>query len=364
MRFSVILISLACANTGFTRENPSLEELRWNLPQDLWSKKDEILLTGKYFRVLDNKVERNLLFYDSSNFTRDPSIVFTFPSIKKTSKGKNEECDLAFPSQEYSTNALECGYRFCKPYTGDKPVPLIGYSAFKRNYYTKDKSECPIPIDKVITYSSFRERSIYAIHKNAYESFFNIKFEDKTKDYLKVKIDNKDYFLDIRFCKNHPGDCEIINYEKSLYEHALLKLEEHKQKKDLPVFNFLLENLLPCVKKRDFDCAKKYFVTSADDVPERMYVSNYEFKKEIKLSEDDWKALEACLDYKKVLPHYIGSIGINRVCIFEGYLYSGVAPEKLKRKELLGLRIMDIAYPEAVRLSNTNTVYMEKPANK
>ena len=338
-------ILLFLSSLAWARVEPSLEELRWNLPQDLWVHKSEILLKGDYFRILDIN-DKTLLIYPSKDFTKEPFLKVNFPSLIESHENSKIECTYDFPKEKLSSHAIECGFRFCKPYEGTKPVPVHSISSYSLDYYTKDKKRCPVKLKDVITYSTFNSRNNFDIYTQSVEKYYNLKFISKDADSLKININGKDYFLDIRFCKDKPNECEVINYQKSLYEYALDNLEKHKKKKDLKVFNYLLENLLPCVKNRDLKCAQKFFVKNSDHIPEQLH----------RLSEDDWKELEACLNYDKVLPHYIGSRGINRVCIFEGYLYSGVE----HKKSMVGLRIMDIGYPEAVKLRLPNTVYLEK----
>lgn len=356
MKLRFLIFCLVINTFAFGEENPSLEELRWSLPLDLWSRKQEILLKGQYFRISDTN-KRELSIYRSPIRSKEPDMKVNFFKLTFLREGKVLFCNMGFPEQKLTKKAYECGYRYCKPYLGSESVPVAEYAFLKWDYYTSKNKSCPLNLSDTLTYSHFKERDNHSIYTLSSESFFNIKFQSIEEDFLKVKIGDTNFYIDIGFCKEQKGICEVVNYDKSLYEYALLRLEEHKKKKDLPVLNFLIETLLPCVKKRDLNCVKKYFVTEADNNPEQFDVSNYEFKKKISLSEDDWKELEACLNYDNLLPHYIATLGLKRVCIFQGPLNSALVEPR--KKDLAGLKIMDIAYPEAVRLKSSYSVYLE-----
>lgn len=358
-----ILLVISFAKFSFGK-NPNLEEVRWGIPQDLWLMKDSFLMKGKYFRItIDKKIginEKDIVDYFSiySDVHMKGKPVFSAYSSGILKNGK-EACEKKNVGNSILTkNVLECGYGYCEKYSGSEPVEVKSYGHLNINW-SQNNELCPYEIPYVVsTYSRghSESRDLYYITDPGTQ--FNFKYSgispDKTS--LEILINNKKYYLDIRFCKKHSDSCEFVDYTHSLFEESKIQLKEHQAKKDLPLLNILISSLLPCVKKKDTRCIEKYFITTSDDDVLELG-SSFKYQKKIIITQDMINELEACLDYGSVLPHLYGARGVKKVCIFQQRANSGLANNS--NETLVGVKLLGIAYPEAVRTRpSTEKVYI------
>lgn len=340
----------------------NFEELRWNLPQDLWLKKDMYLMKGTYFRINLEKspegVRQAFNIYGDPQFIRPP--IFSVFTDRIEENGK-VICSFVIPKKfETSNEVIECGYKSCKV-SSDAQFNVNQFNDLNLTL-SKEGSDCSFPIKYVVSSHLRGHPNDLRLNQQGEspDSQFNFEFNSLSKDKksLEISIRDKTYYLDIRACNKISGFCEVVNYSNSLYEKDLSKLKEHQRKKDLPIMNILIEDLLPCVKKKDLRCIEKYFVTENDD--EFLELGDvFQYPKKIIVTDEMIKELDACLDYNSVLPHLLGSKGINKVCIFQEPADSIIGTES--RKGLVGVKLMGIAYPEAVRTRPLNYKIHIKP---
>lgn len=335
-------------------ENPNMEELRWNIPQDMWLKKSHFLLKGKYFRVVIHQSTGNEfeMIAESFDIFKDSSL--KGKSVFKVTNGSIYKNDEIVCSRQYigniekTKNPLVCGYGYCEPLLGDETIEVKPYEALRYGL-GKDHQSCPFDIRFVVsTYERGypNERDLYSIVYPTILFNFEYKAISEDKKSLEILINGEKYYLDIRLCNKYPKNCEFVNYKTSFYEDALTNLKHHQQNKDLPLMNILISDLLPCVKKKDTKCIEKYFVTEPDD--EILELGSYfKYPKKIEVTEEMITELEACLDYKSVLPHLFGARGVKKVCIFQHR--ANFALTSNASKTLTGIKLLGLAYPEAVR---------------
>ncbi|MFA5583672.1 MAG: hypothetical protein WDA09_05610 [Bacteriovoracaceae bacterium] len=169
-------------------------------------------------------------------------------------------------------------------------------------------------------------------------------------------MNGKPHYIDIRGCKKNPKMCAEVNIEFSDYEKDWIAMKKHQKNKDIGYLNVLIEELKPCVVKRDIPCIQKYFLDEEDKGDYYEY-TNYVFPNIAADNEVLLKELEACLDYDKLLPHLMGTRGIDRVCIWTGRQTGPLDEKTLKTeqdKRENKILIMGVSFPEAVRISGAD----------
>ena len=354
----------------------SSETIRWNMPADIWlSGVPAYLMKGKLFRVDEIEGVRGVSIFDNPKLTGESFQVVTNLQIEK--KGQSVCKNFPYERGEYKAeDAFICFRYSCqsiKETSSEKKNEFYGKSGDDSNRLTLPErfyGNCPYKLD--FYYHFFlvgaEEKTIYTafeadIDDNTQSSlYFRYEDIDKEGNYLVVNVNGKKHYADIRRCKKNPSKCGKVDIEYSEFERDWMKMKQHQKNKDLDDLNLLIKELKPCVVKRDIACIKKYVANKETD--EGMEHGEY-FYKALEInerSEDLFKELEACLSYDKLLPHLYGMRGIDKVCIFQSRL-TGPSPEKARIEEKYGkwlMRIMGVAYPEAVRIKSPYDFYYIK----
>jgi hypothetical protein len=350
---------------------PTLENLRWAIPADRWSMSDGYTKKGKFFRISSfllkpGEKARSLLYvYENPDLKGSPYVVGP-RSI--TQNNGSDLCKSSKIKKDYISmeDVAYCRSSCISPRTYVKanlsePDPFWERrykSLLSQNIY----SSCPIPL-KIFTkyYDSskgpdldlndiVRDAPRSRISTNYYFEDFRV---DYGKGYVETEANGKKYYVDIRFCKEHPDYCRFVKIEQSDYEKDWIRLKKHQENKDLDILNVFIAELKPCVLKKDLACIKKYFIDPVKDayLADEYYELNYP---KITLDEEFLKELEVCLDYNQLLPHLRGMRGINKVCKFNLKLDYKLGSDLTKKQEQRdGIFMMGVDYPESLRVSDT-----------
>lgn len=345
---------------------PTEENLRWLMTVDRWSSADEYVTKGKYLslasRFEDNVNGRIEDFSWDAFETKDLSgkWAYSFSALDiKFSNG--EQCDD--PRIEFHIPGidkyLECNFLSCELRKMNSAITKEIRPNVKENWYKfgKDKKflgRCPLTFGFVIgdvggkNGLNFRYRNV-----------------NLDKYIAEIDISGKSHFLNLDKCKRNMEWCDVVDIQFSRYEKDWIKLKKHQEKKDITELNDLIQYLLPCVKKRNEMCVRKYFVSKNDIIiPEgsgnytdhAVPPSYYNFT--LNLNEEMYKELEACLNYKNLLPHLYGTRGIKKVCVFNKHFDLVKAPPEGKTK------LIAVTFPEGVRERETRVVHKKIMENK
>ncbi|MFA5583170.1 MAG: hypothetical protein WDA09_03065 [Bacteriovoracaceae bacterium] len=350
------------------------ETIRWNMPADIWLYGiPAYLMKGKLYRVDEIEGVRGVSIFDNPKLTGESFQVVSNFELEK--KGESVCKNFPYERGEYKAeDAFICFRYSCQSFKeailDHKNLLINSNGGSDSNYLTQPErfyGNCPYKLDYY--YHLFvvgaEEKTIYTafeadIHDNKQSSlYFRYEDIDKEENYLVVNVNGKKHYADIRRCKKNPSKCGKVNIKYSEFERDWMKMKQHQKNKDLDDLNLLIKELKPCVMKRDIACIKKYVANKETD--EGMEHGEYYY---IALdinekSEDLFKELEACLSYDKLLPHLYGMRGIDKVCLFQ-FRLTGPSPEKTRREEKYGkrvMRIMGVAYPEAVRINSPYTIH-------
>lgn len=371
--FSLLYLNISLSEE-FTEEDrkylsdlpaPTSENLRWILPADAWIHKKTYLKKGKFYKISSY---HNLDVYKTSALKGEPIYVVKEGTIYEGSHNVCGDTTYQLKDINYS-EIFECVDSSCHRLNlteisstelQKKKIKSLGIEYWNaENMLNFEKyTKCTAKIDDVISYYVWdRNRdSIYdfvsratrdSMKPNIYLRTVGI---DKDKNYVEVLINDKKYYVDIRECKEHPENCNEVDIKFSDYEKDWIRLKKHQEKKDLYGMNYLIKNLKPCVEKKDKVCIKKFF----PDPVKHSYLPDsymgYEIPS-IEVNDELVKELEACLDYKNLLPHLMASRGINKACIFN---YRDRV-DKIDESEIM---LLNVTYPEAVRISWGTEIYM------
>lgn len=348
---------------------PTYENLRWLMPADSWYYYKAHIATGRFFKVKTSKTKDenelpDVSIYKNKELSGPPEIIVS----NGTYSVNGTDC-TPFPvivqPLKREENILVCGHSLCKPYKDKKTVRL----SFEEDFIDKPKipltlNNCPVNFDYVLNLSleSNSPQRIYDYvggGQNAGSApFYLFSYNSISADqtFLETTIENKKYYIDIRFCKKDPAMCEAVEIKESDFVKDWKELKEHQAKKDIEILNILIDELKPCVAKKDIACIKKYFISSEDDFYDDQY-QGYAIQ-EIKVDDELLKELTACLSYDSLLPHLYGTKGIKKVCAFQRR--GNRTLEKRKPGQfVIGLKLMGVTYPEAIRIRDGKPMYLK-----
>lgn len=314
----ILLVFTACQSWAITENSlneltpseskllgdlPSLtsQTVTWNVPEHLWTALDAYLMKGKFFSL--EVVEDS---FKGFNVYKSKELSGKFITISPSIIIENNKriCGSKFLSETVPKEKFnDCNNEFCTYLSSKNKVIKTNFLA-RKFYIEKEYSltdiECPYQANVIAR--DFEDKKTY-----------NIKFDqiDPKGNYLKLSSGGIKGFLDIRQCKTKPQLCKILNFMANDYEKSWveLKLGDSKGMKEL------VENLLPCVKKKDKSCIKKYFV----DINDFKDGGNPEFVGNLQdpiIDDDLINELEKCLRYESLLPGLLSSKGINKICRF------------------------------------------------
>lgn len=333
------------------------EDLRFLLPADNWGQIAHYQIKGQYFLISldeESNTKLTLNFYKDPSFSGKPTLSMDSYNIRNESNAK-VICEVERMSQfkkKVSKYAM-CSYLTCDEIHNSDEIYLYTFDLLNRVQVNEsDKPIGPCPVN--IPFITDKDRDLSNLN-----FFFKFEEFDKNQNYLKIRIGDDILFADVRFCKISKN-CSVVVKEKSLLDHDNDYLSARIQARDVDELNDLITNLRPCVIKKDKECIKKYFLTYDDLIVSKEAVEYVQFSmfKNLKvpeLNDENLNELEACLDYKNLLPHLLGSKGLKKVCVFNKLA-------NLKRLPPKGKTFLSaLVYPEGVRENkfNNHVIYSE-----
>lgn len=311
--------------------------LRWNVPSNYW--RDETYLAkGEYISVVSRTPKSDSYewkVYDNKDFKGEPSFLFSSEKIKFSN---GSYCDDKIPFIVSNNPLLICSFSNCSV-VKNTSLEFQESTPFKSRWslYSKEGkfSDFCHEADNFI-YGALKIEEGEPITPTLNFRSDLILIE---KGYAVLEIKGKDYYLDLRACREHTNWCETKTFKNSRYENDLLKNEEIKKNKNNELLNQLITNLLPCVKSKDRKCIQSYFVT-ADEIRSSKIFSLPAIVATI--DDEIISELDACLSYEKLLPHNLGTKGINKVCMFNNWV-------DIKTKPTSGsTKLFGVVFPEGV----------------
>ncbi|MFA5583232.1 MAG: hypothetical protein WDA09_03380, partial [Bacteriovoracaceae bacterium] len=369
--------------------SPTPENLRWFMPADGWDLYEGYIFKGKAFRIAEKIGDEKfrgkafgLKMYDNPSLEGKYYVVGSGQILDKV-YGQNICSSVGKTSNDFNLGQLLICQSSCRNLSDNekkekldslKPFPVSGYAFYEQTLARKLYENCPISLDSFSSYylsDGPENESLYEVLKQrggqAGDYYHNYYFitpsTDFDKGYVKLVVGDKKFYLDVRVCKERPEHCKFIDRDLSWFEKDWISLQRHKEKKDITILNILINELKPCVKKKDLECIKKYF---ADPVRHEFLAEWYHGYKfpEVSLEKDFLKELDACLNYEQLLPHLMGTRGVNKVCKFMYRADSSLGgDEKKKQDERSNLLIIGIDYPESVRVGSTYDSIYSMPRN-
>ena len=351
--------------------NVTSETIRWNIPADAW--RFDIpshLMKGKLFRMEMHSEEGYAYIYDNPSLSGSPVKLHTG---KKFYFNDKDMCPIPqYKRDPFRLSIFECNKYSCHQLSSEKysgKDPSYKQGRYDDSTYLLSSENilrvCPYDLEYYVKRHLTAGDTEGTIHSflslfsdiDYYDFYFRYESIDKDRNYLEVKMNGKKHYIDIRGCKKNPRLCGEIDIKLSDYEKDWIAMKKHQKNKDLDYLNVLIKELKPCVVKRDIPCMKKYFL-SEEEYGDYYENTNYVFPNVAANNEVLFKELEACLDYDKLLPHLLGTRGIDRVCIWNRRQIGPLAEEILKKKQEERqsdrILIMGVSFPEAVRAGSAD----------
>lgn len=322
------------------------ETKRWYMFADLWSIDWEGNYTnkGNYLQILiKDENEERFKIYDNTKLLGKPSFEMNYGSLYRMNRAI---CTNAPKKVELETdNYAICNFPFCTPAVGSKKAIRIKYLPEEMTVIDNERESCPVKV----------EHSYYSYKYSTAMSFpvLNGSIPEK---YIVVRIDNKSFYLDTRFCKKSKTmECAFTDIKETIHEENWLKIKKHQKYKDVFALNELRKYLLPCAVKKDVECVKKYFVTKGEFLKSdnlRKMPAGAEFI-DLVIDERTMNEIRACLNYDNLIQTVFGRLvtrGINKACIFSNLIHSDMPPQGSSK-------LLSIAYPEAVRAWSAKEIF-------
>lgn len=152
-------------------------------------------------------------------------------------------------------------------------------------------------------------------------------------------------FLDLKICSHESIVCFFTYYDKTIDEQKKESLKRVQQYKLSPFMNKFIEELLPCLEKKDHECIKDFFVSEQDlknfDDESGCYDESFSFP-QYSFKPEDIDELKECLKYENLRADLTSSIGKNRVCAFAPRYY--LKKNKLKLIGLISSSLVKESY--------------------
>lgn len=359
-----ILFSVEFAFSSMDIPNLDANTARWLMPADSWEFREQHSLKGRFFRISKpDSADVSFDIFKDSALDGKPEFTFSNGGLRKDNK---HVCENRSPYKRYSSEKdviLQCFMFFCSTDI-DKGAHEAGIFSDSEYLLNVEKFEpkCSHKLDfasKRYAYEKNKD-SIYDVlpfsQNTDYGVNYYFPFLGATSTALQVNINGSTYYLSLSTCKNKAISCEEVSIDQSDFEKDYARLETNRTRNDGQYFKQLISELLPCVKRRDEKCISKFFPQSEDELARFDLPPWIKFQK-VKIDEDLLTELEACLDYKSLLPHHLASKGNKKVCILN---YKADVPYKNsgKGKEMVkSLQIVNVTYPEAVRIGEKEAIY-------
>lgn len=272
------------------------ETLRWYVFSDNWHLDEgSFNLKGNYFqvslyeKVTDQSEPRKtvqLFLLEKPDLAVVPSVEITEESILENGK---EICRIQPSGQLHNVKQFNsCSWGGCV------------LKKESSSFYEKHRSQKLLSTDGQkckydIPYKWFPSNGHFVL---------NFKYENVLNEGKILKIKDSPYFLLIDFCRLYKEQCNYKGYVRTQFEDRWLKeIKPFIQNKNLTSLNELIQNLLPCVEKKDIQCVKSFFVTDKDFKSELNY-GHIPHDKELPATVFDdslLRELKSCLKYEKLL---------------------------------------------------------------
>ena len=294
---------------------PTIENLRWNIPPNDWRNKEEYFIKGKYFKIPSTAmiVETNkngqklwkLNIYEKSSMDSKP--IFSIVNMRELHKDSKLICRLTTDEKpRYSNNYIKCEAGGCAKNLDKNVSNIVNNNyGFKIKMRGVELTECPYELDylDVQNFSRTGEPS---------HTLFRFNKISPDKKSLEIYLNGKLSYVDIRNCdfdekKKKHNYCGEVEYKYSKYEENWLNLKKTQRDESHNKLSAAIEYITPCLKKKDVKCVEKYIERSADQDPGFI---------ETEITDEVFRELKACLNYKNLLPHLQASRGIKKACIF------------------------------------------------
>ena len=232
-----------------------------------------------------------------------------------------KKCQIGLPYRlsKCSEKFLSCDFLSCNElYVGSKPR-LGCYPPTKNYLYDSVTAEaCDLNFtifDSVFLLERFY---MYGVRSEELERHGPLIGVDsinwkQRRAKLSLKGSKDSYFLDLAPCLQKEGSCDVIKINSSLWKIYLLGLSKIPSGKNDPIMKYYVENLRPCLLKKDMACIKKY-ILGHKDLKDKKYAKHFHDKKEefpINLIEE----LEACINFDSFVHGELAFKGKNKYCI-------------------------------------------------
>lgn len=308
MKFIILAMCYLSSVLGYP-DHSDLNTIRWNYPADEWHD-HSVIFKGKYFQVklADDSVDSALNVYLDKSLNGKPAFRVSPDGIR----GDRETClyKKTLVQPEISP-FVKCGYNQCQEHKGiAKKKDISIFYSTKLIYSESNLDNCPFKMDYV-----HKSEPAYEKGDDDYLLFRYLSI-GKNKEYIEVQSRVGSLYLDIRFCKKDPSRCEEIDIKKSKFENDWDQLNVAIKNKSFEPLNNLIKYLLPCVKSRDEKCVLSYLVNSEDEAIRKIYADLGQKIQTPLLNDSFYEELSTCLDHDRLLPHFLGSKGKSKVCVF------------------------------------------------
>lgn len=290
----------------------NLQNLRLMIPAQDWSNYKKLISKGQFLKIATivnssskKGYEGDFLFYEKPDKKSNPSFRLT---LDDEIKFQDKICQLESKSKKESKRVQVCKSFYCKEENFSKPITLQNYKDLDLSFILKNENK-PCPYSVEFFYES----------DSSEDTFLNIKLTSSPEqsEFAKVDVGGKTYYLDTSFCSEAKYQCNFYQITFSSFELAWINLSVAKAKKNYGDLNYFIQNLLPCVKKKDKKCIQKFFATKKDAASQVETMDEKEFVP-VEVSNSTITDLEKCLSYESLLP-YGGRTKAwdDRVCIFD-----------------------------------------------
>jgi hypothetical protein len=311
------LVSNEPLNKTYLKDFPGHndENLRMLLPVKYWPYSEFASFKGSFLKFKVSSDDMNEDTFDASNLKlniyskTDLSKNNLKFRIDKTSifKGSSKICEW----KEYKTGKMadrfyRCGSGYCK-FDDSETRELENFKYLKDNFFKSTNGQ--ISSEKCDSVKLFR-------HPNSAIGIrtFGIAIKSLHDEYAILEIDGADHFLDTRFCKTKSSNCELVKQEVTPLEFAWITKSSISNKKNYDQLNYLITNLLPCVKSNNLKCVEGFIIT-----PEWTDNEGTIFAQPTKVlvNNELLKDLEVCLNYSNLLPFGNRTLSRNgKICLF------------------------------------------------
>lgn len=304
---------------------PTNENLRYLLPAEFWSNYKKYLIKGAVLsfktqkiveeEVVDTNIRIN--FYSNSNLSG--KVVFSFQD-NKVFVGDSVICSYVELDQNQTAKTyFNCGSFYCQQENSENSIILNNYKGLNFELLEVGK----VGLDKLKT-CSYPFVSYSENQEDGLEKVF-VQLLTVNNGVGTIELGGVKYYGDLRGCLKSK-ECNLVTKTFSDYELSWINLKFVKSQKSYEPLNYLIENLKPCVDKRNIKCVSSFFVTNDEFYQKKEVPFTHALTK---VDNELLKDLGECLSYERLLP-FGGRMKTNggKICIlFDG---QGVGNKKFK----------------------------------